>query len=51
MGVLKVSPKTDRGLSETFEEHQCAAAAYEVAATLNGSGLFLKKGGSELLFS
>lgn len=53
MGVLKVSPKTDRGLLETFEEHQCAAAAAacEVAATLNGSGLFLKKGGSELLFS
>lgn len=53
VGVLKVSPRIDRGLSETSEEHQCAAAAAacEDAATSNGSGLFLKKGGSELLFS
>lgn len=43
-GVLKVSPRIERGLSETPEEHQSAAAACEVAATLNGSGLFLKKG-------
>lgn len=50
MGVLKVPPRIDRGVSEVFEEHQCAAAC-EDPVTSNGSGLFLKKGGSELLFS
>lgn len=43
-GVLKVSPRIDRGLSETPEEHQAAAAACEGAATSNRSGLLVKKG-------
>lgn len=50
MDILRVSLGVGGGLPGPFEEHQCAGVC-EDTATSNRSSLFLKKGGSELLFS